>query len=63
MSHRRDDDGSWESDGLPTSGFTQRRSAIEGVDDPEEQEVRVICVDTGEVVGRSTETEYESSCN
>ncbi|MDA8094033.1 MAG: MerR family DNA-binding transcriptional regulator, partial [Betaproteobacteria bacterium] len=33
--------------------------AMEGVDDPEEQEVRVICVETGEVVWRSTEAEYE----
>ena len=33
--------------------------AIEGVDDPDEQEVRVVCVETGEVVWRSTEEEYE----
>ena len=33
--------------------------AIEGTDDPKEQEVRVICVETGEVVWRSTDEEYE----
>jgi hypothetical protein len=36
--------------------------AIEGVDAPEEQEVRVMGVETGEVVWRSTDEEYESPC-
>ena len=55
------------SDWLPAEAFTQHyatessaiATAIEGVDDPGEQEVRVICVETGEVVWRSTETEYD----
>lgn len=33
--------------------------AVEGVDDPEKQEVRVICVETGEVVWRSTDAKCE----
>ncbi|MDA8094956.1 MAG: hypothetical protein M0T84_13850, partial [Betaproteobacteria bacterium] len=55
------------SDWLPAIAFTRHYDteasavamAMEGVDDPEEQEVRVICVETGEVVWRSTEAEYE----
>ena len=55
------------SDWLPPSAFTQvyecRSSAvataIEGVDDPGEQEVRVVCVESGETVWRSTEHEYD----
>jgi len=34
--------------------------AIEGVDDPEEQEVRIICIQTNEIIWRSTEMEYET---
>lgn len=34
-------------------------TAIEGVDDPELEEVRVICLATGEVVWRSTGEEFE----
>lgn len=32
--------------------------AIEGVDDPEIQEVRVIDIDTGEIVRRTTDLDY-----
>ena len=51
--------------GLPAKAFKQHydsaavATTIEGVDDPEEQEVRVICVETGEVIWRSTDEEYE----
>jgi len=56
-----------ESDWLPASAFTAVYSddasavatAIECVDDPAEQEVRVVCVETGAIVWRSTEYEYE----
>jgi hypothetical protein len=34
-------------------------TAIEGVDDPDEQEVRVVCIEDGEIVWRSTDYEYE----
>lgn len=55
------------SDWLPASAFTRVytdraaavATAIEGVDDPAEDEVRVVCVETGEIVWRSTEHEYE----
>ena len=55
------------SDWLPAAEFTRVytdppdavATAIEGVDDPDEQEVRVVCVETGEVVWRSTDYEYE----
>lgn len=55
------------SDWLPAKAFKQhfndrsdaQAMAIEGVDDPAEQAVRVVCVETGEVVWRSTEEEYE----
>ena len=60
-SHKR------QSDWLTASSFTRTdndhavavATAIEGVDDPEEQEVRVVCVENGEVVWRSTDHEYE----
>lgn len=56
-----------ESDWLPPDAFMKHyndlsvavATAIEGVDDPAEQEVRVICGETGEVVWRSTDEEYE----
>lgn len=59
------------SDGLPKGAFTAHfeneataiATAIEGVDDPKEQEVRVVCVETGAAVWRSTKEEYEQSCN
>lgn len=55
------------SDFLPKDAFTRTYSdqsaavatAIEGVDDPKEQEVCVVCTLTGNVVWRSTEEEYE----
>ena len=55
------------SDGLPASAFSavygDRASAIataiEGVEDPKEKEVRVIDVATGLVVWRSTEEAFE----
>ncbi len=67
MSYRIESDFSLESDWLPASAFRQHYDseaaavaiAIEGVDEPAEQEVRVICVETGEVVWRSTDEEYE----
>lgn len=61
MIYRIESDYPLTSDWLPATAF------IEGVDDPEEQEVRVICVETGEVVWRSTDTDpqdrpYPESC-
>ncbi len=55
------------SDWLPASAFTRIyddrsvavATAIEGVDDPAEQEVCVMCVEDGEIVWRSTDEEYE----
>jgi hypothetical protein len=55
------------SDWLPASAFTRVyndsatavATAIEGVDDPAEQEVCVVCVEDSEVVWRSTDVEYE----
>lgn len=55
------------SDWLPASAFTQHderessavATAIEGVDDPKEMEVRVVCVETGKIVWRSTEEDSE----
>ncbi|WP_048810321.1 hypothetical protein [Candidatus Methylacidiphilum infernorum] len=67
MTYRIESDFVLTSDWLPAHVFTQHydsisiaiATAIEGVDDPEEQEVRVICVETGEVVWRSTEEQYD----
>lgn len=67
MSYRIESAYRLESDWLPAKAFKQHYDsesaavaiAIEGVDDPEEQEVRVICVETGEVVWRSTDEKYE----
>jgi hypothetical protein len=50
------------SNWLPASEFTRvhtnrsiaEATAIEGVDDPAKQEVRVVCIESGEVVWRST---------
>jgi hypothetical protein len=55
------------SDWLPASEFTRVHTdssaavatAIEGVDDPAKQEVRVVCVEDGEIIWRSTDHEYE----
>jgi hypothetical protein len=67
MTYRIESDHPLESDWMPAKAFTQHyedlsaavATAIEGVDDPAEQEVRVVCVESGEVVWRSTEEEYE----
>ena len=56
-----------ESDWLPKSVFTviypdsstAVATAIEGVEDPQEQEVCVVDISTGKVVWRSTEEDYE----
>lgn len=42
-------------DYLPSAVAT----AIEGVCDPAEEELRVVCVETGEVAWRSIEEDYE----
>lgn len=55
------------SDWLPSDAFSRTytdraaavATAIEGVDDPAKQEVRVVDVDTGAVVWRSTDHQYE----
>ncbi len=55
------------SDWLPSDAFSRTyrdraaavATAIEGVDDPAIQEVRVVDVSTGTVVWRSTDDEYE----
>lgn len=55
------------SDWLPNEAFTTVlesqsaavATAIEGVEDPREQEVRVVDVATGKVVWRSTEKDYK----
>jgi hypothetical protein len=65
--YRIESDHKLTSDWLPAEAFTQIydnsslavAAAIEGVDDPAVHEVRVICVETGEVVWRSTDHEYE----
>ena len=67
MKYRIESEYQLESDWLPAEAFTQYYSdpsiavatAIEGVDDPAKQEVRVVCIETGEVVWRSTDDEYE----
>jgi hypothetical protein len=65
--YRIESDFELESAWMPQSAFTTHYDstssaicvAIEGVDDPAEQEVRVVCVETNEVVWRSTDEEYE----
>ncbi|MDM7322636.1 MAG: hypothetical protein P3W87_005010 [Gammaproteobacteria bacterium] len=67
MRYRIESDYPLESDWLPATAFGQYYDdisiavavAIEGVEDPSEQEVRVICVETGKVIWRSTEEQYE----
>ena len=67
MTYRIESDFPLNSDWLPAKAFKQHydnesaavATDIEGVDDPEEQEVRIICVETGEVVWRSTDEQYE----
>jgi hypothetical protein len=67
MTYRIEADFQLESEWLPSKAFAAHYDssssavavAIEGVDDPAEQEVRVICVETGEVVWRSTNEDFE----
>lgn len=67
LTYRIESDYSLKSDWLPATAFSRHdatesmamATAIEGVDDPKEQEVRVVCIETGEVVWRSTEAEDE----
>lgn len=67
MSYRIESEHKLTSDWMLASAFAQIYEskssavaiAIEGVDDPAQQEVRVVCVETGEVVWRSTEEDYE----
>ncbi len=53
----------WLAKGAFTAHFENKATAIttaiEGVDDPQKQEVRGVCVETGAVVWRSTQAEYE----
>jgi hypothetical protein len=66
-SQRIESDVPLSSDWLPVGAFTAVYSdrsmavatAIEGVDDPAADEVRVVDAATGEVVWRSTDEEYE----
>lgn len=65
--YRIESDYPSKSDWLPAAAFKQHyetasaaiATAIEGVDDPDEQEVRVVCVETGEVIWPSDEQQYE----
>ena len=67
LHYRIESDYRLTSDWLPVEAFTyiyEDRSnavatAIEGVSDPEKEEVRVICVETNEVVWRSTDEHFE----
>lgn len=66
MRYRIESDCRLASDLLPVDAFARTYEsldeaiaiAIEGVDDPEEQEVRVVCAETAAVVWRSTEAEF-----
>jgi hypothetical protein len=65
--YRIESDLALSSDWLPSDAFSQIytdsamavATAIEGVDDPAIEEVRVVDVCTGAVVWRSTDDEYE----
>jgi hypothetical protein len=67
MAYRLYSEYKLESDWLPTSEFSRIfdcqagaiATAIEGVDDPEEQQVLVIDIDTGETVWDSTQESYQ----
>lgn len=65
--YRIESDLTLSSDWLPSDAFSRTytdraaavATAIEGVDDPAIQEVRVVDAGTGTVVWRSTDDEYE----
>ena len=65
--HRIESDLTLASDWLPSDAFSRTytdraaavATAIEGVDDPAIQEVRVVDAGTGTVVWRSTDDEYD----
>jgi len=67
MGYKIESEHKLSSDFLPDYMFTKIHedlsgavaTAIEGVDDPKSQEVKVIDLDTGEVVFNSTEEDYE----
>lgn len=67
MNYKIESDYPLNSDFVPKEYFkkiyTDRSAAvataIEGVYDPSEQEVRVVCVETGDVIWRSTEEEFD----
>ena len=67
MGYRIESNHKLESDLLPSEVFSKEHSsrssaiafAVEGVDYPEEMEVRVIDTISGETVWLSTEEEYE----
>ena len=67
MTYRIESSHKLKSDWLPASAFTRIyndlpaavATAIEGVDEPAEQEVCVVCIEDGEIVWRSTDHEYE----
>jgi hypothetical protein len=67
VTYRIDSDTELTSDWLPPEAFREVyrdramavATAIEGVEDPEVDEVRVMHVETGTVVWRSTEEEYD----
>lgn len=65
--YRIESDHALGSGWLPASAFARTyddlawavATAIEGVEDPATQEVRVVCVESGAIVWRSTDHEYE----
>lgn len=67
MMYRIESDYHLSSEWLPARAFKRTytdsavavATAIEGVEDPKEMEVRVVCVETGDVIWRSTEEEYD----
>ena len=67
MTYKIESDLPLSSDWLPAAAFAHHyecramavATAIEGVDDPAEEEVRVICVETGEIVWCSTNEQFE----
>jgi hypothetical protein len=67
MTYRIDSDVELSSDWLPVAAFNVEydsrsvavATAIEGVDDPSVDEVRVVEVSSGVVVWRSTDEEFE----